>query len=140
MSLTEKAQRNALRNRGRQAGDRIDGATRAQPIARLAHEVAYEHWHRMLFARFLAENELLIAPEYGVAVSLEDLRDLAREEGADPWKMAGEWAQKMLPEIFTAGDPALELTLPPETRQALEELVESLPIEVFTAQDSLGWT
>ena len=140
MSFAETAQRNALRNRGRLAGDRIDRATGAQPIARLAHEVAYEHWHRMLFARFLAENDLLIAPEYGVAVSLEDLRDLAREEGRDPWELAGKWAQQMLPKIFTAGDPALELTLPPETHQALEELVESLPTEVFTAQDSLGWT
>ncbi len=140
MSLTETAQRNALRNRGRQAGDRIDRATGAQPIVRLTHEAAYEHWHRMLFARFLAENDLLIAPEYGVAVSLEDLRDLARERGGDPWELAGEWAQEMLPEIFTAGDPALELSLPPETRQALDELIESLPAEVFTAQDSLGWT
>ncbi len=140
MSLNETAQRNALRNRGRQAGDRIDGATGAQPIARLAHEVAYEHWHRMLFARFLAENELLIAPEYGVAVSLDDLRDLAREEGRDPWQLAGAWAQEMLPEIFTDGDPALELTLAPETRQTLDELLESLPATVFTASDSLGWT
>ncbi len=140
MSLTETAQRNALRNRGRQAGDRTDPRTGAQPIVRLAHELAYEHWHRMLFARFLAENDLLIAPEYGVAVSLEDLRDLAREGGADPWELAGEWAQDMLPEIFTAGDPALDIALPPETRQALDELIESLPAEVFTAQDSLGWT
>ena len=140
MSLDERALRNALHNRGRQAGDRIDRATGSQSITRLAHEVAYEHWHRMLFSRYLAENDLLIAPEYGVAVSLEDLRDLAREEGRDPWELAGEWAQQMLPEIFTAGDPALELTLPPEIGQALEELVESLPPEVFTAQDSLGWT
>ena len=140
MSLNETAQRNALRNRGRQAGDRIGGATGAQPIAHLAHEVAYEHWHRMLFARFLAENELLIAPEYGVAVSLDDLRDLAREEGRDPWQLAGEWAQGMLPEIFATDDPALELKLPPETRQTLEELLESLPDNAFTATDSLGWT
>ncbi len=140
MSLDERALRNALRNRGRQAGDRIDGATGAQPIARLAHEVAYEHWHRMLFSRFLAENELLIAAEYGVAVSLDDLRDLAREEGGDAWQLAGEWAQGMLPEIFATDDPALELTLPPETRQTLEELLESLPATVFTATDSLGWT
>ncbi len=140
MSLAETAQRDALRNRGRQAGDRTDPRTGAQPIVRLAHEVAYEHWHRMLFARFLAENDLLIAPEYGVAVSLEDLRDLAREERADPWELAGDWAQEMLPEIFTAGDPALDLALPPETRQALDELIESLPAEVFMAQDSLGWT
>jgi len=140
MSLNETAQRNALRNRGRQAGDRIGGATGAQPIARLAHEVAYEHWNRMLFARFLAENELLMEPEYGVAVSLDDLRDFAREEGRDPWQLAGEWAAGMLPEIFTADDPALQLTLPPETRQTLDELLESLPATVFTATDSLGWT
>ena len=140
MSLTETAQRNALRNRGRQAGDRTDRTSREQPIVRLAHEVAYEHWHRMLFARFLAENDLLIAPQFGVAVSLDELRDLARGEGADPWELAGEWAQEMLPAIFFAGDPTLDLALAPEIRQTLDELIESLPAEVFTAQDSLGWT
>lgn len=140
MSLTERALRNALRQRGLQMGDRFDRSKGTQQITHLTHEVAYEHWHRMLFARFLAENELLIAREYGVAVSLEDCRELARELGRDPWELAGEWAQKMLPAIFADGDPALELTLPPETRQKLEELLESLPTKVLTAQDSLGWT
>ena len=139
-SLRETAQRNALRSRGRQAGDSIDPRTGAQLIVRLAHEVAYVHWHRMLFARFLAANNRLIAPEYAVAVSLEDLRDLAREEGADPWDLAGEWVQETLPEIFTVGDPALDLALSPEPRQALNELIESLTSEVFAAQDSLVWT
>ena len=140
MSLPERALRNALRNRGRQAGDKRDRATGAQQITHLAHEAAYEQWHRMLFARFLAENELLIAPEYGVAVTLEDCRELARETGRDPWKLAGEWAQAMLPEIFATDDRVFQLALPPETRQKLEALLESLPAEVFRAQDSLGWT
>lgn len=139
MSLGEGALRNALRARGRQAGDRIVSSN-AQQTGHLAHEAAYEHWHRMLFARFLAENELLIAPEYGVAVSLEDCRELARGERRDPWELAGRWAQAMLPGIFASRDPVLQLTLPPETGQKLEELLESLPPQVFTAQDSLGWT
>ena len=46
----------------------------------------------------------------------------------------------MLPGIFRDGDPALELTLSPETRQNLEKLLESLPTAIFTARDSLGWT
>lgn len=41
----------------------------------LVWEVAYEHWHRMLFARFLAENNLLMW-EPGAAVSLDDCRDM----------------------------------------------------------------
>ncbi|NJM55691.1 MAG: hypothetical protein HC841_07110 [Verrucomicrobiae bacterium] len=35
---------------------------------RPAGECAYEHWHRMLFARFLAENGLLIEPEENMAI------------------------------------------------------------------------
>ncbi len=140
MSMPERVFRKRLRARGRQAGDERNRSTGVQQISHLAHEAAYEHWHRMLFARFLAENELLIAPEYGVAVSLEDCREVARELGRDPWELAGEWAQAMLPEIFGIDDPVLELTLPPETRQKLEALLESLPPQVFTAQDSLGWT
>src|SRR5262245_30354092 len=52
-----------LRARGRQLGDVLDATNGQQAIDRLVHEVAYEHWHRMLFARFLAENNLLIHPE-----------------------------------------------------------------------------
>ena len=140
MSFDEKALRLELQDRGLQAGDRRGRSKGTRQISRLTHEVAYEHWHRMLFARFLAENELLIAPEYGVSVSLEDCRELARELGRDPWELAGKWAQKMLPGIFADDDPALELALPPETRQRLEELLEPLPAAIFTAQDSLGWT
>ena len=67
----QKALRNQLRAHGRQLGDvrRSDGS---QDTGHLAQACAYEHWHRMLFARFLAENDLLLNPEYGVAMSLTE--------------------------------------------------------------------
>jgi hypothetical protein len=140
MSDDEKALRNRLRAHARQLGDARNAKTGAHEIALLAHEVAYEHWHRMLFARFLAENELLVEPGSKVTVSLQFCRELARERKMDPWAMAAGFAQGMLPEIFRADDPALEVTLAPETRGALEELLSKLPPEIFTADDSLGWT
>ena len=140
MSLGDKSLRNRLRRRGRQAGDRHDRDTGTQNLGHLAHEVAYEHWHRMLFARFLAENGLLRDPEHGVDLSLDDCRDLAEEAGTDAWDFAGRCAGHMLPEIFRGDDPVLDLSLPPETRQELEGLVDGLPEAVFTAPDSLGWT
>ncbi len=132
--------RRRLRAHGRQLGDRLDPETGVQQVERLAHEVAYEHWHRMLFARFLAENDLLIEPDSGVAVSLTDCEELAREQGQDCWTVAGRFAERMLPRIFRSDDPALAVPLAPETRQELERLLESLPPAVFAARDSLGWT
>ena len=67
----QKQLRNALRARARQLGDtrHADGQ---HEIGRLVEQAAYEHWHRMLFARFLAENDLLIHPEMKVPVTLEE--------------------------------------------------------------------
>ena len=141
MTEDERTLRRKLRAHGRQLGDKRNGLTSEQEIERLAHEVAYEHWHRMLFARFLAENGLLIDPEWQVAVSLEECADLAREgRGTDSWDVAASFAAGMLPEIFRPDDPALSVTLAPETRQKLEKLVADLPKAVFVATDSLGWT
>ena len=138
MTSEERSLRRRLRAHGRQLGDRRDGRG-TQTIDRLVHECAYEHWHRMLFARFLAENRLLIEPESGVAVSLIECEELAREREQDCWTLAGRFAERMLPRVFRPDAPALEVRLAPESRQALEGLVESLPVEVFTATDSLGW-
>ena len=140
MAPDAQALRRRLRAHGRQLGDRRDPRAGTQEIGRLTAEVACEHWHRMLFARFLAENDLLIEPAAGVAVSLAECEELAREQGADPWVLAGRFAERMLPRIFRSDDPALAVTLAPETRQALEQRVESLPATVFTAGDALGWT
>ena len=141
-SMSQRATqlRKQLRSRGRQLRDRLDPKTRTQEIGHLAHEVACEHWHRMLFARFLAENGLLRDPRYDADISLEDCRDLAREQSTDPWDIAGRCAAGMLPAIFGRDDPVLAVSLPPETRQELERLLDSLPGAVFTATDSLGWT
>ena len=140
MSPADQDLRRRLRAHGRQLGDRRDPSTGSQQVDRLAHEVAYEHWHRMLFARFLAENQLLIEPESGVAVSLAECEELAQEQGQDRWTLAGRFAERMLPAVFRSRDPALEVPLAPEARQELQRLLESLPAAVFTARDALGWT
>lgn len=131
--------RNRLRAHGQQLGDARDAQRGTQSITRLKGEVAYEHWHRMLFARYLAENDLLIEPESGQAMTMDECRELAREQGKDWLPLACGFAQQMLPEIFRQGDPVLEVALPPETRSELEDVLNELPREVFVASDSLGW-
>jgi hypothetical protein len=139
MTPAQRELRIRLRAHGRQLGDRRDERRGVQVIDHLTTECAYEHWHRMLFARFLAEGELLIEPESGVAISLAECQELARTGGRDWLELAAEYAQRMLPQIFRIGDPVLEISLPPETRSALEDLMKALPGEVFLADDSLGW-
>ena len=138
MTETQTDLRNRLRAHGKQLGDRRD-ERRRQAIDRLTTECAYEHWHRMLFSRFLAETELLIEPKSGVAISLAECQELARAGGRDWLELAAEYAQRMLPQIFRTDDPVLDVALPPETRSALEDLMKALPSEVFLADDSLGW-
>lgn len=139
MTPVQRELRNRLRAHGRQLGDRRDDRRGVQAIDRLTTECAYEHWHRMLFARYLAECELLIEPQSGVAISLAECEELARAEGRDWLELAADYAQRMLPQIFRSGDPVLDVALPPETRSALEDLMKALPRDVFVADDSLGW-
>jgi len=139
LSPDQRKLRNRLRAHGRQLGDKLDEKKGTQSIDRLTGECAYEHWHRLLFARFLAENDLLVEPQSSMALSLDECRELAREQSKDWLVLASEFAQRMLPQIFRAGDPVLELALPPEKRQELEAILEGLPREVFIADDSLGW-
>jgi hypothetical protein len=140
MTAEQERLRRRLRAHGRQLGDQAGASKGSQGIERLVREMAYEHWHRMLFARFLAENQLLIEPSSGVAVSLAEVEELAAEEGTDLWELAASYAQGMLPEIFRTDDPVLALRLPLEIRHQLHALVAGLDAEVFTASDSLGWT
>jgi len=139
MTPVQRELRNRLRAHGRQLGDRRDERRGVQGIDRLTTECAYEHWHRMLFARYLAECELLIEPQSGMAISLAECEELARAEMRDWLELAADYAQRMLPQIFRSGDPLLEVALPPETRSALEDLMKALPRDVFVADDSLGW-
>ena len=138
MSPEQRQLRNQIRARARQLGDKQDKAGKLD-LAHIAHECAYEHWHRMLFARFLAENALLIEPDEGVAVSLDECRELAKDEKTDLWTLAGRFAQRMLPQIFRPDDPILQIPLAKEHLLKLENLLDNLPTDVFTANDSLGW-
>lgn len=135
----QRALRNRLRAHSRQLGDRRDVKAGTQETSRLVQECAYEHWHRMLFARFLAETDLLIEPESGVAITLDEVQELAREKATDWLPLASDYAERMLPQIFRNDDPVLEIALPPETRSELEDLLKGLTKPVFEADDSLGW-
>jgi len=126
----ERSVRVGLRARARQLGS----------VEALVTEAGFEHWHRMLFARFLADNELLVDPQFQVPVSMDEVAEFAAESGeADVWEVAARFASEMLPGIFGQGDPILQMMLPVETRQELEGLLDQLPVEVITADDALGW-
>lgn len=106
----------------------------------LIAECAYEQWHRLLFARFLAENQLLLHPQFRTPVSLAECEELAAELGEpDGWSVAARFASEILPGIFRLDDPSVRLRLAPEGRHALEEILAGIPAEVFRADDSLGW-
>ena len=127
--------RNALRARARQLGD--GSLHRGLPL--LVEEVAYQQWHRMLFARFLAENGLLMHPT-GVPVTLQDCAELASEEGEpDAWSLAARYASAMLPGIFRNDDPVVQVRFAPEGRLRLERILTDLLTLVFAADDGLGW-
>jgi hypothetical protein len=143
MSPDQRQLRNRLRARGRALGDSLDAGKGTQEIARLVELVAYENWHRMLFTRFLTANGLLISDDSmgNVPVTLDDCEELASEMGArDGFDLACRFASQTLPGVFRKDDPALEVTLAPNDRVALRELLDSLDDVIFQADDSLGWT
>ena len=142
----QKTLRNRLRAHGRQLGDiRLDNGE--QSIQKLVAEVAYEHWHRMLFARFLEQNSLLMYDQHTM-VTLQDCNDLIEEKVfrddleqacTNGWELAGVLASKMLPQIFRTDSPVFQLQFALELQRDLETLVLGLAPEIFQAQDSLGW-
>jgi hypothetical protein len=141
MEEAQRDLRRKLRAQAKQLGDGESQTRRgAYEIKHLVEKLAYDQWHRLLFARFLLENNLLISPEHGVSVSLDDCEELAQSLGLrDAWAVAARFAAKELPEIFRADDPAGAVQLPVENRKPLIQLVTGLPVDVFTASDSLGW-
>jgi hypothetical protein len=135
MSDGQRRLRRGLRAKARQLG----GGNQTAGIPLLLDEIAYQQWHRMLFARFLAENSLLMHPE-GVAVTLAECAELAPEEGAaDAWELAARYAAAMLPGLFPVDEPAVQVRFAAEHRLALERLLDGLPAAVFASDDGLGW-
>jgi hypothetical protein len=143
MSTEQRQLRNRLRERGRGLGDVRDERTGKQDIRHLTEDVAYEHWHRLLFTRFLAANGLLHTDEThgNVPISLAECDELAPDLGArDGFELACRFASKTLPGVFRVDDPVFELNFAVNDQVALRLLLDSLPSEVFTADDALGWT
>ncbi len=135
LNSEQRRLRNALRAKARQLGE----GSLIKGFQPLIEEVAYEQWHRRFFARFLAENNLLMHPD-NVPVTLEECDELAPEEGeADGWQLAARYASAMLPGIFRADDPAVQVQFSPEGRHKLERIITNLPALLFTADDTLGW-
>jgi hypothetical protein len=138
----QKALRRRLRAHGRALGD-VKAADDSQSIRHLVWETAYEHWHRMLFARFLAENGLLLW-EPGAPVTLAECDEMAQDPATNlgaksGWDLAGKLAARMLPQVFKPQHPVFEIAFAIEHQRKLESLSAALPEEVFKASDSLGW-
>ena len=138
--------RNKLRAHARALGDEhlakpengCDQRTEA-----LVEEIAYEQWHRMIFARFLAENDLLMFDDGSgtpLPIALDDAAELAEELGVgSKWDLASDCAAKMLPGVFRPDTLSFKVKFAPDKVQGLEELLEGLAPETFGASDSLGW-
>ena len=138
----QKALRRRLRAHGRALGD-VKASDDSQSIRHLVWEAAYEHWHRMLFARFLAENGLLLW-EPGSAVTLDECEEMAQDPATSlgaksGWDLAGKLAARMLPQVFKPQHPVFDMAFAIEHQRKLETLLAALPEEVFKASDSLGW-
>ena len=122
MGAEQRTLRRRLRAHARQLGDRPDARSGGHGIDHLVRECAYEHWHGMLFARFLAENQLLIEPQMGVAITLDECEELAKDEGVDQWMLAARFVHCMLPQVFRPDHPMFEVQFArehrPEARRA----------------------
>ncbi len=141
LTAEQRELRNRLRAHARFLGD-TRNANGEQELNLLVVEIAYEHWHRMLFSRFLAENDLLMYEDGITPLAISDCFELAEEETGDSsngWRYAANYAAKMLPQIFRNDSPVFEIEFAPNHQKTLEQLLEGLDQATFQAQDALGW-
>jgi len=76
----------------------------------------------------------------GVAVTLDECEELAREEHfSDKWDAAANYASKMLPAIFRTDDPLMQVPFATNDRIKLESILNALETSVFTGDDAFGW-
>ncbi len=138
MTPEQRTLRNALRSKARLLGDELE-PNGIQQISNLAYELAYETWHKMLFATFLEANDLLMHHS-GIAVTFADCEELAKEENyTDKWDAAAAYASKMLPAIFRVDDPLMKVNYATNDKIKLEVIIDGLEKDIFTADDALGW-
>jgi hypothetical protein len=138
MNLEQRSLRKRLRQKGNLLGDILEESG-VQALPKISYELAYETWHKMLFAKFLEVNHLLMHPDR-VAVTLMDCEELAAEEGhANKWETAMHYASLMLPAIFRPSDPVMQVPFASNDRIELEGIIASIEDSIFKAEDSLGW-
>jgi hypothetical protein len=138
MTPEQRTLRNALRSKARLLGDELE-PNGTQQISNLAYELAYETWHKMLFATFLEANDLLMHYS-GIAVTFADCEELAKEENYnDKWEAAAAYASIMLPAIFRIDDPLMQVKYATNDKIKLEVIIDCLEKDIFTADDALGW-
>lgn len=74
----------------------------------------------------------------GVAVTLDDCEELARDENfVDKWEAAANYASLMLPAIFRPNDPLMQIHFATNDRIRLESIIDALETSIFTAEDAL---
>ena len=116
------------------------GRTGLQEIDQLTQELAYEYWHRMLFARFLAENHLLMHPD-GVAVTLAECEELARTGGGT--RTASSWRPATPARCCRKSSAPTTCCWRSSSRSTTvcpwRSCSPACPPTTFTADDSLGW-
>ena len=57
----------------------------------------------------------------------------------DGWSVAARFASEILPGVFRLDDPAVQVRFATEHRLRLEQILLSIPPEVFVTEDALGW-
>ena len=93
----------------------------------------------MLFARFLAENDLLMHPD-GVAVTLAECDELARwTSAANGFVLAARYAAGCCRKSSGPTTCCWRSSLRRSTSWRWRSCSPSLPVQVFTADDCLGW-
>ncbi|MDR1036703.1 MAG: hypothetical protein LBT40_09060 [Deltaproteobacteria bacterium] len=129
-----------LRRHGRRLGDAFDGGDKG--MERLLDEATYERFHRVLFARHLAERGILVrrAGEGAESVSLDECGRMAGDTGEpDDWSVAARLAEEMLPEIFLPESPASLLAIPKKRREKMQKGLARMPRRVVMPSDSLSY-
>ena len=104
-------------------------------------ECAYEHWHRMLFARFLAENGPARSSRNPAwPITLDEVQELAREKATDWLALASDYRRADAAADLPPGrSGARDRAAAGERGRSWRTCSKGLPRAVFDADDSLGW-
>ena len=78
----------------------------------------------------------------GVAITLDECEELAKEEGIDKWTLGARFAHRMLPQVFRPDHPVFDVQFAREHRLKLEGLVEGAPWRRYSPRPipSAGFT